>query len=110
LKNSPSSAGDAVAGPALTVDAVDLLENVLGEINANGANLHVNDPALVIHSEAITVWHLNAGAGVVHPIIFDRSSGLRLPLDVCFCPKARRQRNDANGMDRPLLPKSGRRP
>jgi hypothetical protein len=27
-------------GAALTVDAVDL-ENVLGEINANGANLHV---------------------------------------------------------------------
>jgi hypothetical protein len=28
---------------ALTVDAMDL-ENVLGEINANGANLHVDDP------------------------------------------------------------------
>jgi len=28
---------------ALTVDAVNL-ENVLGEINANGANLHVDDP------------------------------------------------------------------
>ena len=28
---------------ALTVDAMDL-ENVLGEINANGANRHVDDP------------------------------------------------------------------
>jgi len=37
------------------------------------------------------------GAGVVHHIIFDRSCGLRLPLDVCFPPKAARTLNDAMG-------------
>ena len=40
-----------------TIHAVHL-EYVLGEINADGANLHVDDPPLVIRCSTITLWHI----------------------------------------------------
>ena len=56
---------------AVFVDAVDL-EDVLGQINADGANLHVDDPLRMIRFATITHWHDSMpGAGVVHPIKSD---------------------------------------
>ncbi|WFU46157.1 hypothetical protein QA640_45840 (plasmid) [Bradyrhizobium sp. CB82] len=42
---------------ARTIHAVHL-EHVLGEINADGANLHVDDPPPVIRGSTITLWHI----------------------------------------------------
>jgi hypothetical protein len=42
----------------------------------------------VIPSETITIWHLDAGAGVVHPIIFHQVIELGLRVDVRFDPES----------------------
>src|SRR5215475_3452933 len=42
---------------ARTIHAVHL-EYVLGEINADGANLHADDPPPVIRCSTITLWHI----------------------------------------------------
>ena len=53
---------------ARTIHAVHL-EYVLGEINADGANLHVDDPPPVIRCSTITLLaHSMPVAGVVHHI------------------------------------------
>jgi hypothetical protein len=46
----------------------------------------------VILSETITIWHPDAGAGVVHPIIFDRVVELSLRADVRFDPESDQDR------------------
>src|SRR5271154_3856464 len=64
---APQLAGDD--NLARTIHAVNL-EYVLGEINANGDNLHVDDPSPVIRgSTIILLAHSMPGAGVVHHII-----------------------------------------
>src|SRR5205823_2682398 len=45
------------------------LEHVLGEINADGANLHVDDPSSDSLFNDHPLAHSMPGAGVVHPII-----------------------------------------
>src|SRR5271154_4729188 len=63
---APQLAGDD--NLARTIHAVNL-EYVLGEINANGDNLHVDDPSPVIRgSTIILLAHSMPGAGVVHHI------------------------------------------
>src|SRR5215468_618128 len=42
---------------AHTIHAVNL-EHVLREINADGANLHMDDPLQVIRCSTITLWHI----------------------------------------------------
>ena len=44
------------------VDAVDL-EHVLGKIQTNRGNLHVDDSPHVIRLTTITLWHSDAGSG-----------------------------------------------
>src|SRR6516164_9300209 len=70
---------DDLLAPQLTADdhlarivhAVDL-EHVLGEINADSVNLHVDDLPPVIRCSTITLLaHSMPGAGVVHHIIRD---------------------------------------
>ena len=39
------------------------LEHVLGEIDTDRANLHVDGPLMVIRSATITLWHFDAGSG-----------------------------------------------
>src|SRR5215475_75944 len=85
LLPSQLSGDDDVAS---TIHAVHL-EYMLGEINADGANLHVDDPPLVIRCSTITLLaHSMPGAGVVHYIIFDRHWRFPLPFDVCSSSKA----------------------
>ena len=44
------------------VDAVDL-EHVLGKIQTNRGNLHVDGFPIVIRLTTITLWHSDAGSG-----------------------------------------------
>src|SRR5262245_43850284 len=44
------------------IDAVDL-EHVLGEIQTDRANLHVDGLLMVIRSTTITLWHCDAASG-----------------------------------------------
>jgi hypothetical protein len=46
----------------------------------------------VILSETITIWHPDAGVGVVHPIIFDQVIELSLRADVRFDPESDQDR------------------
>src|SRR5215475_229915 len=101
LLPSQLSGDDDVAS---TIHAVHL-EYMLGEINADGANLHVDDPPPVIRCSTITLLaHSMPGAGVVHYIIFDRRFRLCLPPDVCFPSESdlltAGPRNDAMGHQR----------
>jgi hypothetical protein len=52
---APQLAGDDDL--ARTIHSVHL-EHVLGDINADGANLHVDDPPPVIRCSTITLWHI----------------------------------------------------
>jgi len=65
---APQLAGDD--GLARTIHAVHL-EHVLGEINADGANLHMDDPSGDSLFNDHPLAHSMPGAGVVHHIIFD---------------------------------------
>jgi len=47
------------------------LEHVLGEINADGANLHMDDPSGDSLFNDHPLAHSMPGAGVVHHITFD---------------------------------------
>jgi hypothetical protein len=53
------------------VDAVNL-EYVLGEIQTDRGNLHVDGSPHVIRLRRTTLWHSMPGAGVVHHIKSDR--------------------------------------
>ena len=44
------------------------LEYVLGEIQTDHGNLHVDGSPHVIHLRRTTLWHSMPGAGVVHHI------------------------------------------
>ena len=44
------------------------LEDILGEINADGANLHVHGPLIVIRLRRSPFGTSMPGAGAVHPI------------------------------------------
>src|SRR5215475_2288347 len=85
LLPSQLSGDDDVAS---TIHAVHL-EYMLGEINADGANLHVDDPPPVIRCSTITLLaHSMPGAGVVHYIIFDRAVLVLSARDVRLAPRA----------------------
>jgi hypothetical protein len=56
------------------------LEHVLSEINADGANLHMDDPSGDSLFNDHPLAHSMPGAGVVHHIIFDRVSSVACRL------------------------------
>src|SRR5215471_6309133 len=66
------------------------LEHVLGEINADGANLHMDDPSSDSLFNDHSLAHSMPGAGVVHHIIFDRLCELWTTSDVRFAPESNR--------------------
>src|SRR3974390_717294 len=82
------------------------LEYVFGEINADGANLHVDDPPPVIRCSTITLLaHSMPGAGVVHYIKFDCEAPYlwdgSLPLDSFRAVRV--PAREAVGQDRTFL-------
>src|ERR1700745_2533868 len=91
---------DDLLAPQLTADdhlarivhAVDL-EHVLGEINADGVNLHVDDLPPVIRCSTISLLaHSMPGAGVVHHITSVVPSDKRGPVNFRNAPDSDRDR------------------
>lgn len=44
------------------------LEDVLGKMQTDRANLHLDGRLICVSAPTITLWHLDTGAGAVHGI------------------------------------------